>query len=86
MNKVYEIYEILLVHFGPQGWWPGDTAFEIMVGAVLTQNTNWVNVSKAINNLKKDELLHLKNSMNCRLNCWQKRSSLQVILTSRPNG
>lgn len=57
MNKVYEIYEILLDHFGQQGWWPGDTPFEIMVGAVLTQNTNWINVSKAIDNLKKENLL-----------------------------
>ena len=57
MNKVYEIYEILLDHFGPQGWWPGDTSFEIMVGAVLTQNTNWTNVSRAISNLKKENLL-----------------------------
>ena len=57
MNKVYEIYEILLDHFGPQGWWPGDTSFEIIIGAVLTQNTNWTNVSRAINNLKKENLL-----------------------------
>ena len=57
MNKVYEIYEILLDHFGPQGWWPGDTPLEIMVGAVLTQNTNWANVSRAIDNLKKENLL-----------------------------
>jgi endonuclease-3 related protein len=57
MNKVYEIYEILLEHFGPQDWWPGDTPFEVMVGAVLTQNTNWSNVSKALNNLKMNNLL-----------------------------
>lgn len=57
MNKVQEIYEILLGHFGPQRWWPGDTPFEIMIGAVLTQNTNWVNVSRAIDNLKKNDLL-----------------------------
>ena len=57
MNKIFEIYEVLLDHFGPQGWWPGDTSFEIMVGAVLTQNTNWTNVSRAINNLKKENLL-----------------------------
>lgn len=56
-NKLHEIYEILLDHFGPQGWWPGDTPLEIMVGAVLTQNTNWSNVSKAIDNLKNDNLL-----------------------------
>ena len=57
MNKVCEIYEILLNHFGPQEWWPGETPFEVMVGAVLTQNTNWVNVSRAIENLKKENLL-----------------------------
>lgn len=57
MNKVFKIYEILLEHFGPQGWWPGDTPFEIMVGAVLTQNTNWTNVSRAIDNLKKENVL-----------------------------
>ena len=57
MNKILEIYEILLNHFGPQGWWPGETQLEIMVGAVLTQNTNWSNVSKAIDNLKNEDLL-----------------------------
>ncbi|MGD1002857.1 MAG: endonuclease III domain-containing protein [Candidatus Brocadiia bacterium] len=38
--------------FGPQHWWPGDTAFEMMVGAILTQNTNWGNAERAIANLK----------------------------------
>ncbi len=57
MNKLLEIYEILLDHFGPQGWWPGETPFEVMVGAVLTQNTSWTNVSRAIDNLKKENLL-----------------------------
>jgi endonuclease-3 related protein len=57
MNKLLEIYNILLEHFGPQGWWPGETPFEIMVGAVLTQNTSWTNVSKTIDSLKKENLL-----------------------------
>jgi endonuclease-3 related protein len=39
--------------FGPQHWWPGDGRHEVMVGAILTQNTNWVNVTKAIENLKR---------------------------------
>ena len=46
------IYQSLHEHFGRQNWWPGDTPFEIAVGAILTQNTNWKNVSKAIDNLK----------------------------------
>ena len=56
-NKFQEIYTLLYDHFGPQGWWPGDSPFEIMVGAVLTQNTNWENVRKAIANLKEAGML-----------------------------
>jgi endonuclease-3 related protein len=48
----------LLRAYGPQHWWPGETPFEVMVGAVLTQNTNWTNVEKAIANLKKRDLLN----------------------------
>ena len=44
------IYNTLFSAFGPQHWWPGDTAFEVAVGAILTQNTNWVNVERAIQN------------------------------------
>ena len=50
-------YDTLLERFGPQDWWPGETPFEVMVGAVLTQNTNWKNVEKAIANLKRESLL-----------------------------
>jgi endonuclease III related protein len=52
------VYEKLLRHFGPQHWWPGDSAFEISVGAILTQNTNWSNVERAIANLKKERVLN----------------------------
>ena len=44
-------YDRMLEHHGPQRWWPGDTRFEIMVGAVLTQAAAWTNVEKAISNL-----------------------------------
>jgi endonuclease-3 related protein len=47
-----EAYERMLAKFGPQRWWPGDSPFEIMVGAVLVQNTAWRNVEQAINNLR----------------------------------
>ncbi len=49
-----EIFDRLLARFGPQGWWPGETPFEVMVGAILTQNTNWGNVEKAIADLKRE--------------------------------
>ena len=55
-----DIYNALYTFFGPQDWWPGDSPFEIAVGAILTQNTNWGNVEKAIQNLKRENCLHAK--------------------------
>jgi endonuclease-3 related protein len=52
-----EIYRLLDDRYGPQHWWPGDSPFEIITGAILTQNTNWLNVEKAISNLKDAGLL-----------------------------
>lgn len=51
-NPWRDIHDRLLAHWGPQRWWPGETPFEVMVGAVLTQNTAWTNVEKAIAQLK----------------------------------
>lgn len=51
------IYRVLYAAFGPQGWWPGETPFEVMTGAILTQSTNWRNVEKAIANLRAARLL-----------------------------
>jgi len=56
-RALLEIYERLENHFGPTHWWPGETAFEVAVGAILTQNTAWTNVEKAIANLKRANLL-----------------------------
>jgi len=47
-----DIYHRLMAHYGPQRWWPADTPFEVMVGAILTQSAAWGNVEKAIANLK----------------------------------
>ncbi len=52
-----EIYQLLFDRFGPQHWWPGETRFEIITGAILTQNTSWANVEKAITNLKSADCL-----------------------------
>jgi len=46
------MYETLFEAIGPQHWWPADTAFEVAVGAIMTQNTSWINVERAIRNLK----------------------------------
>jgi len=56
-NKLNLIYKKLFAHFGPQHWWPGETPFEVAIGAILTQNTNWGNVEKAIDNLRKEDIL-----------------------------
>ncbi|MCI5126625.1 MAG: endonuclease III domain-containing protein, partial [Candidatus Electrothrix sp. AR5] len=58
-DELEEIYRRMLAHFGPQHWWPGETPFEVMVGAILTQNTSWQNVEKAIANLKGAGVLSL---------------------------
>jgi endonuclease III related protein len=52
-----EMFHLMFERFGPQHWWPGDGPFEMMVGAILTQNTSWTNVEKAIGNLKRMSLL-----------------------------
>lgn len=52
-----EMYEALLRTLGPRHWWPGESPFEVIVGAILTQNTSWTNVEKAIDNLKKAGVL-----------------------------
>lgn len=55
-----EYYNSLFTAFGPQHWWPGETQFEVIVGAILTQNTSWTNVEQAVTNLRKAGLLSPK--------------------------
>ncbi len=57
-NRIFlEIFDRLYKFFGPQGWWPAETPFEVCVGAILTQNASWKNVERAIKNLKEINLL-----------------------------
>lgn len=69
-EKLLAIYKALYKAYGPQKWWPAKTRFEVIVGAILTQNTAWSNVEKAINNLKKAGLLKpekIKDTPSSRL-------------------
>lgn len=59
-SRLLELYDILLGRYGRLNWWPADTPFEVCVGAILTQNTNWGNVEKAIANLKREGLLSVE--------------------------
>jgi endonuclease-3 related protein len=52
-----EVYNILIEHFGPQHWWPAESPFEVIVGAILTQSAAWTSVEKGIANLKKADVL-----------------------------
>ena len=56
-SSLMQVYQRLLDAFGPQHWWPAQSPFEVLVGAVLVQNTNWQNVEKAIDNLRQADLL-----------------------------
>ena len=59
-----ELYEALLTWYGRQSWWPADDAFEVMVGAILTQNTSWSNVEKALACLKQKITLNAENILS----------------------
>ena len=90
-NKILlNIYETLLNEYGSQNWWPADTPFEVMVGAILTQNTSWIGVEKAIANLKEIDaispgallemdLQHLERAVRPSGYFRQKAERLQVL-------
>ncbi|MFC1592510.1 endonuclease III domain-containing protein [Candidatus Omnitrophota bacterium] len=72
------IYRRLREEFGPQHWWPAKTDFEVIIGAILTQNTAWLNVEKAISNLKKNKLLTPR--------AMKKVSRIKLANLIRPSG
>ncbi len=60
-ERIRKFYQSLHKKFGPQGWWPGESALECILGAVLTQNTSWKNVEKAIDSLKRENLISVED-------------------------
>ena len=81
MNRttlLHNVYHAMLDKLGPSSWWPGETPFEVAVGAILTQNTNWVNVEKAIANIRE------AGCMNARSMAELPEARLQEML--RPAG
>ncbi|MCK5391470.1 MAG: endonuclease III domain-containing protein [Deltaproteobacteria bacterium] len=58
-KRINKLYRLLYKKYGPQGWWPGDSQLECILGAILAQNTSWKNVEKAINNLRKLNLISI---------------------------
>jgi len=85
-RRLMAVYRKLHTRHGPQRWWPGDSRFEIMVGAVLTQNTAWTNVEKAIANLKQADALTPETivaASHRRLAAWLKPSGYFNIKAQR---
>jgi len=64
-ERLLSIFNSLLSYYGPQYWWPADTPFEMAVGAILTQNTTWTSVTKAIENLKSKNILSPEGILAC---------------------
>ena len=77
LNKLMHMYETMANRFGKSGWWPADSPFEVMAGAVLTQNTNWSNVEKAIHSLKTAITLNPKS-----ISCLKEEELAQLIYSS----
>lgn len=78
MLSPLQLYTVLYEHFGPQYWWPADSPFEVIIGAILTQNTNWQNVEKAIGNLKRAKLLSV--------NALSKATLSEIKQAIKPSG
>ncbi|QHI69211.1 endonuclease III domain-containing protein [Tichowtungia aerotolerans] len=76
--SIPKIYDSLFAAHGPQNWWPARTRAEMMIGAVLTQNTAWTNVEKASSNLRKNSALNFQT--------LQKKSVKQIAEWIRPAG
>jgi len=68
----------MLRRYGPQNWWPAQSRFEVIVGAYLTQNTNWSNVERAMANLRRARVLSVK--------CIRESSLKQLQELVRPSG
>lgn len=89
-DHLLELYHQLLGKFGPQHWWPAETEFEVIVGAILTQQTRWASVEQAIKNLKAQSLLTpyaladanqdtVEECIRCTGFYRQKRERLQLL-------
>jgi endonuclease-3 related protein len=77
-GEIPQYYTALLAHYGPQNWWPARSRFEVIVGAYLTQNTNWSNVEKALLNLRRARRLSVKGMREAP------RDELETLV--RPSG
>ena len=69
--EIWSLYDRLFDAYGPQHWWPGDSPYEVIVGAILTQNTNWTNVEKALAAYVKQTCGRLRQSTGQTVTRWR---------------
>jgi len=77
-ESLLEIYQLMLRHYGNQKWWPAKSRFEMMIGAILTQNTAWRNVEKVIENLRRENCLTPQKIVDIPIN--------KLALLIKPSG
>ena len=71
INHPYRLYRQLLRMYGKQNWWPARTKFEVVIGAILTQQTSWSNVEKAIRKLRRSGLMNMRSLGNANMRMLQ---------------
>lgn len=84
MDRARHVYRRLLQHYGPQQWWPAETAFEAIVGALLMQQTSWRNVEVAIRNLKRAELLDVRALAEAPVHVIRKHVRIAGLYRTKP--
>lgn len=84
MDRVREAYRRLLGHFGPQGWWPAETPFEVIVGALLMPQTSWASVEECIANLRRAGLLTPKGIAGASLATIRRHVRAAGLYRSKP--
>ena len=84
MDRAQEVYDRLLEYYGPQHWWPAESAFEAIVGALLMQQTSWRNVEVAIGNLRKAGLLEVRSLAEAPVSVIRRHVRIAGLYRTKP--
>jgi len=84
MDRTVAVYRRLLEAYGPQHWWPADTGFEVIVGALLMQQTSWANVERAIANLKRSGQLSPEALATARVEAIRRDVKVAGLYRTKP--
>src|SRR5207249_10413746 len=84
MDRARAVYERLLDYYGPQHWWPAETAFEAIIGALLMQQTSWRNVEVAIRNLKRARLLEVRALAEAPVSVIRRQVRIAGLYRTKP--